>query len=257
MGFSGGKLYVAQDQDFRLLEVDLKSGDYSVIASGIDTFGNIKDLTVASDGGLWILGSSLSRIDPVTYDLAPYYNNVWNGPGDLYNSWHIATEPSGMMVRSFLGSINDGDGGISRLDPATGIETLLVSGMDNARGLAVAEDGSIYVVEEQGYGIRYLGIHRIDPVTGEETVVTTGPFLGNEHGDLTWVPGHGLFKSNDNNILSIDVDTGEVSTLATFSGYLSNHITVVSVPEPASAGLLAFGGLLLMGRDPNEVQVRR
>ncbi len=251
MGISGGKLYVAQDQEFRVLEVDLASGAFSVIASGSETFGNIRDMTIASDGGLWVLGNStVSRIDPVTGHQDPYYGNKWDGPGGIYNPFDMVTEASGMMLRSFLSHIGNGDGGISRLDPATGIETLLASGMDNPRGLTVADDGSIFVVEEQGYGAAYLGIHRIDPVTGEESVVSTDPLLGGRLGELAWVSGQGLFKTGQyaDSIISIDVTTGEVSTLTTFSDNLVGQMFVVPVPEPSTLLLLAAGGAGLMRR---------
>ena len=260
MGFSNGKLYVAQDQYFRLLEVDLESGAYSVIASrNVDgvIFHNLRDLTIASDGGLWVnCGISVSRIDPVTGVQNPLYTDMWESPGGLTNSHYIATESSGMMLRTFLSSILDGDGGVTRLDPATGTETLLASGMDNPYGIAVADDGSIFVVEERRDGSHpdYVGIHRIDPVTGVETVVSTDPLLGPfASGDLVWASGQGLFMIDygaNNSILSIDVTTGAASTLATFDrnavGILGAGMAVV--PEPATVSLLALGGLALLRR---------
>ena len=252
MGFSGGKLYVAQDQDFRVVEVDLASGAFSVTASesgGSVNFSNIRDMTIASDGGLWVLcNNDVSRIDPVTGNQDPFYGSMYGGPGELSNPFSMATEASGMMLRSFVKSTANGDGGITRLDPATGTESLLASGMDNPWDLAVADDGSIFVVEEQNYGTDYIGIHRIDPVTGAETVVSTDPLLGSSSGELAWVPGHGLFKVDysTDSILSIDVTTGAVSTLTTFSGSLKNRMTVV--PEPATLSLLAIGGLAMLKR---------
>lgn len=254
MGFSGGKLYVAQDQDFRVMEVDFMSGAFSVIAErgvNVDSFGNIKDMTIAADGGLWVLGGSIvSRIDPVTGDQDPIYEDMWNGPGGIYNSWGMTTEASGMMLRSFLSHIGDGDSGISRLDPATGIETLLISGMDNPNSITVADDGSIYVDEQQGYGSRYRGIHRIDPVTGEETVISTDPRIGDWNSDLMWISGHGLYKIDTytDSILRIDVATGGVSTLTTFSGDLGPRTAVVPVPEATAICVLMLGALSLMRR---------
>jgi len=249
MGFSGGKLYVAQDQVFRVVEVDLESGAFSVVTSGTDKFGNLRDMTIDSDGGLWVLGgTTVSRLDPVTGHQDLYYDDMWDGPGGIYNPFSIATEASGMMLRSFVSHIGNGDSGISRLDPATGTETLLASGMDNPTGLAVADDGSIYVIEQQDYGTDYIGIHRIDPVTGQETVISTDPLIGRPFGELTWVPGQGLFKISSRSILSIDVATGEVGTLTTFSDRLTPHMAVVPVPEPTATGILALGGLALMHR---------
>ena len=252
MGFSGGKLYVAQDQDFRVVEIDLASGAFSATAAdgtgGVD-FSNIRDMTIASDGGLWVLGNNdVSRIDPVTGNQDPLYGGMYNGPGELSNPFNMATEASGMMLRSFVNSTANGDGGITRLDPATGTETLFVSGMDNPRDLVVADDGSIFVVEEQNYGADYIGIHRIDPVTGAETVISPDPLLGSSNCELAWVSGHGLFKVdyNADSILSIDVTTGVVSTLTTFSGNLGNRMAVV--PEPTTMALLALGGLTLVRR---------
>lgn len=253
MGFSNGKVYIAQDQNFRVLEVDLESGAYSVIASrNVDgvVFGNIHDMTIASDGGLWVnCDNIVSRIDPVTGAQSPLYSGMYSGPGGLLNPAFIATESSGMMLRSFFGTIRDGDGGITRLDPATGTETLLASGMDNPYDIAVADDGSIFVVEERRDGPRpeYVGIHRIDPVTGVETVVSTDPLLGPfAFGKLVWVSGQGLFMVDygaNNGILSIDVTTGAASTLTTFSDKLGPGMAII--PEPATVSVLALGGLAL------------
>lgn len=250
MGFSGGELYVAQDQNFRIVNVDLLSGAFSVTAirrvNGVQ-FGNIRDMTVAGDGALWVLCyDTVSRIDPITGTQGPLYSDMYNGPDQLYNPFNMVIEPSGTMLRSFVGTVNPGDGGITRLVPATGIETVLVSGMDNPGDMAIGEDGSIFVLEEErSNAANDTRIVRIDPVDGTETLVTDSPLLGPAGEDLAWVPGYGLFKVNyvSHSILRIDVTTGEVSTLASFSENLGWSMAVI--PEPATFSLLTVSIMAL------------
>jgi streptogramin lyase len=84
----------------------------------------------------------------------------------------IAVEPSGTVVVANQNNCN-----IVRVDPSTGVQTLITSGLVGLRGIGVADDGQIYVSSDPGSGVA-SSILQIDPVTGNQTVISTAGVFG-------------------------------------------------------------------------------
>ena len=75
------------------------------------------------------------------------------------------------------GPTSGGDGRIIRVDPATGVQSLVSQGGElvDPAGIAVAPDGTLFVVENVGVGpARDPAVIRIDPATGAQSVLTRG-----------------------------------------------------------------------------------
>ena len=69
------------------------------------------------------------------------------------------------------------DGRIIRVDPASGAQAVVSAGGElvDPAGIAVAPDGTLFVVENVGVGpARDPAVVRIDPATGAQSVVTRG-----------------------------------------------------------------------------------
>jgi hypothetical protein len=125
------------------------------------------------------------RSNPATGALEEVSRNGAQG-GLFEHPYDIATAPGGgslyvVDMGAFASGANPAaDGRIIRLDPATGVQSLVSQGGElvDPAGIAVAPDGTLYVVENVGVGpARNPAVVRIDPATGAQSVLTRGGSL--------------------------------------------------------------------------------
>jgi DNA-binding beta-propeller fold protein YncE len=117
-------------------------------------------------------GAVILRTDPASGSLVEVSRN---GPqGTLFRRpYDLAVEPDGNLVVADLGVPNQKDGAVIRVDPLTGVQSLVSSGGEfyDPAGIAVAPDGQLYVVDNRAPDDDGAVI-RIDPRTGAQTLVT-------------------------------------------------------------------------------------
>jgi DNA-binding beta-propeller fold protein YncE len=117
-------------------------------------------------------GAVILRTDPASGSLVEVSRN---GPqGTLFRRpYDMAVEADGSLVVADLGVPNAKDGAIIRVDPLTGVQSLVSSGGEfyDPAGIAVAPDGQLYVVDNRAPDNEGAVI-RVDPRTGAQTLVT-------------------------------------------------------------------------------------
>jgi DNA-binding beta-propeller fold protein YncE len=146
-----------------LLAVTLMSGT-AVAAPG--------DPYVVYTANSFSTGAVILRTEPATGSLVEISRN---GPqGNLFRRpYDLAVEPDGKLVVADLGEPNRKDGAVIRVDPRTGVQSLLSSGGEffDPAGIAVAPDGQIYVVDNRAPD-NDGAVIRVDPRSGAQTLVT-------------------------------------------------------------------------------------
>jgi sugar lactone lactonase YvrE len=143
------------------------------------------------------------RSNPVTGALEEVSRNGAQG-GLFQHPYDIAVAPGGGSLYVVdLGEFASGttpaaDGRIIRVDPATGAQALVSQGGElvDPAGIAVAPDGTLFVVENVGVGpARDPAVIRIDPATGAQSVLTRG-------GNLCYP--FGIAREADGNLIVTD-----------------------------------------------------
>jgi hypothetical protein len=125
------------------------------------------------------------RSNPATGALEEVSRN--GAQGNLFeHPYDIAVAPGGGSLYVVdMGAFAEGttpaaDGRIIRVDPASGAQSIVSQGGElvDPAGIAVAPDGTLYVVENVGVGpARDPAVVRIDPATGAQSVLTRGSNL--------------------------------------------------------------------------------
>ena len=117
-------------------------------------------------------GAVILRTEPATGSLVEVSRN---GPqGNLFRRpYDLAVEPDGKLVVADLGEPNRKDGAVIRVDPLTGVQSLVSSGGEffDPAGIAVAPDGQIYVVDNRAPD-NDGAVIRVEPRSGAQTLVT-------------------------------------------------------------------------------------
>jgi hypothetical protein len=152
-------------------------------------------------------------------------------------------------------------GGVLRVDPVTGVETVLAAdGNFAADGqgvidLLVRADGSIVAIAE-------LALVVVDPVTGAQSLlpppvtfdpdilvdVITGFGAAEAPGSFYLTAGHDVFDEAYPGGVVHAVSGGAATSTTGPSAFTSPvDVAVIPAPEPAAALLLAAGGALLLG----------
>jgi DNA-binding beta-propeller fold protein YncE len=146
-----------------LLAVTLMSGT-AVAAPG--------DPYVVYTANSFSTGAVILRTEPATGSLVEVSRN---GPqGNLFRRpYDLAVEPDGKLVVADLGEPNRKDGAVIRVDPLTGVQSLVSSGSEffDPAGIAVAPDGQIYVADNRAPD-NDGAVIRVDPRSGAQTLVT-------------------------------------------------------------------------------------
>jgi hypothetical protein len=143
------------------------------------------------------------RSNPVTGALEEVSRN--GAQGALFqHPYDIALAPGGGslyvvdMGEFASGTTPAADGRIIRVDPATGAQSLVSQGGElvDPAGIAVAPDGTLFVVENVGVGpARDPAVIRIDPASGSQSVLTRG-------GNLCYP--FGIAREPDGNLIVTD-----------------------------------------------------
>ena len=125
----------------------------------------------------------LLRVNPATGGLEEVSRNS-SSQGTLFrHPYDVAVAPgAGSLYVVDMGEFAEGptpaaDGRIIRVDPASGAQAVVSAGGElvDPAGIAVAPDGTLFVVENVGVGpARDPAVVRIDPATGAQSVVTRG-----------------------------------------------------------------------------------
>jgi sugar lactone lactonase YvrE len=128
----------------------------------------------------------LLRVNPATGALEEVSRNS-SAQGTLFrHPYDVAVAPGGGSLYVVdMGEFAEGttpaaDGRVIRVDPASGAQTVVSAGGElvDPAGIAVAPDGTLFVVENVGVGpARDPAVVRIDPATGAQSVVTRGGSL--------------------------------------------------------------------------------
>jgi DNA-binding beta-propeller fold protein YncE len=146
-----------------LLAVTLMSG--TAVASPGDPY-------VVYTANSFSTGAVILRTEPGTGSLVEVSRN---GPlGNLFRRpYDLAIEPDGNLVVADLGEPNRKDGAVIRVNPLTGVQSLVSSGGEffDPAGIAVAPDGQIYVVDNRAPD-NDGAVIRVDPRSGAQTLVT-------------------------------------------------------------------------------------
>jgi sugar lactone lactonase YvrE len=119
------------------------------------------------------------RANPASGALTEISRN--GAQGNLFrHPYDIAVAPDGSLLVADMGTYatpgaRTPDGRIIRVDPVTGMQSLVTSGnlLVDPAGLAVAPDGLIYVVENVGL-LGEPGVVSVNPANGAQTLVTQG-----------------------------------------------------------------------------------
>src|SRR5919108_6442429 len=119
------------------------------------------------------------RADPATGALLEISRN--GAQGDLFrHPYDIAVAGDGSLLVADMGAYatstdRSPDGRIIRVDPVSGHQSVVAQGehLVDPAGLALAPDGTIYVVENVGTSGSPGGI-AVNPATGAQSVVTQG-----------------------------------------------------------------------------------
>lgn len=148
--------------------------------------------------------AAILRVNPATGALEEISRNS-TAQGALFrHPYDVAGAPGGGSLYVVdMGEFAEGgtpaaDGRIIRVDPVSGAQTLVAQGGElvDPSGIAVAGDGTLYVVENVGVGpARDPAVVRIDPSTGAQSVVTRGGNLCYPFG-IAVEPGAGLLVTD-------------------------------------------------------------
>lgn len=235
-----------------------------------------RQLVLESTGTLLFTQSTfLRRYDPAT----GLVTDVATAP-TVFGFDTIALEADGSVIA-------DDTNNVYRINPTTGQVDPIVSGLTffNPQGVTVAPSGDIYVVEffddvhkidpvtlvrtviptDGVYSTPKLvealpdgrlaiwdspnGLFVFDPVTGTSTPVPFDPGTSAVRGTAIGTSGQFLLATN-NEVFEIDLLTGASTVLSPAETFFSPFDVVqgtITIPEPASAGLL-LAGLGLVGR---------
>lgn len=188
----------------------------------LEANGNILVVVLQINGGQ--PQGVLFRVNPATgaRTILSDSNNMAQGPLTA-EPYGVAIEATGaiLVIDSTVGT--SGRGALFRVDPATGVRTLLSDfgamtqgpvGL-NPTGVAVDSAGSILVIDQQGGLINQnIGVlFRVDPVTGNRTLLSD--FSDSLKGPTGRVPT-GVTVDLNGNILVVDLN----ASVNNFSGSL-------------------------------------
>jgi sugar lactone lactonase YvrE len=194
-------------------------------AIAIDADGTF---VVAETDETGVRNPSVIRVDPKTGVRTLISDNTTPAGGpDFSEPQGIAIEADGSILVSDLSAFPAGNGGVIRVDPATGARTSLSHNGAPAGGpkvetpwdIAVAPGGDIYVIDN---GDKLV---RVDPVTGARTLVSknTSPTGGPDFvwpWGLTFAPNGDVLVSDkqafggSGGIIRVDPVTGTRSTVS-------------------------------------------
>ncbi len=207
------------------------------------------------------------RSNPVTGALEEVSRN--GAQGTLFeHPYDIAVAPgAGSLYVVDMGAFAQGpnpaaDGRVIRVDPATGAQSLVSQGGElvDPAGIAVAPDGTLFVVENVGVGpAQDPAVIRIDPGTGAQSVLTRGgnlcyPFgIAREPSGNLIVTDFGDLVVGGSTQINCAQDFGSVVRVTPAGG--QSLLSFNDVPNPGNllrgvfgAAVEASGGILVVNQ---------
>jgi len=180
----------------RVEVIDPNTGIQTLISQGgfWTRFGSVWDLAVFGTEKIYTVGSvdlpgggvamGVVEVDPATGN----QRLVTSGGNFTGLAWTIAVEANGSILVADHRCCNPGNfgGGVIRINPVTGAQSILASGgfLIGAHGVHVGPNGDIFVgTQISGSGVG-PGVVRINPQTGAQSIVAFG--------DEPGVPPHGV-----------------------------------------------------------------
>jgi streptogramin lyase len=291
--FGPGDILIANDAFSHpgpgsVLLVDPVSGEISTLASGglllqrprdvvIDRSG---DLIVADDGS-----GSLIRVSAEDGTQSNHFCFACEDPGGFaFGPRRLAIDAEGSIL---VGGSLPAGAELRRIDRNTGTQSTLTSIPRDFGGIAVDEQGDIWVSEDGFLADTFGSLREYDATSGEEITVLTGSPGGvvTQPHDVVALAGGDLLVANfaeltivrpddvssefvsataadqvaleqDGSILALNCDhlgrvdplTGAASTVTSGLPFCdTGGIAVVPVPEPSEGMLLLAGVLALVG----------
>lgn len=120
-------------------------------------------------------------------------------PIHFYGPFRIATDTNNdLLVSAFFDNPSHTYcNGIFRINPTTGVSTIVSSGFDTATGIAVAPNGNIYVNDFLALGGGINRITQVNPLDGTQSIIVNGGILPVGAGQLG-----GMAIASDGGILA-------------------------------------------------------
>ena len=167
-------------------------------------------------------------------------------------SWVLFRDPRGIAIAAngdiFVtdSTIASGAGGVIRVDPITGAQTLVSSAgfFADPEGIAVAADGSLLIADQSAYNeagqINRAGVIRVDPLTGAQTLVSSGGLFTDPIGIA--IAADGTLLVADQNafdgfvgaVFRVEPATGAQATLSS-AGQFADPWAIAVVPTPPNS----------------------
>jgi len=227
----GFTMYGAEFQfDGRFYEVNAANGSLRTISLKTGAFYAGMDFDPAT-GTLWACsGSFLYTVNPATG--RPLTTRQLTGSSDVFN---LSVGPNGTLY-----GLGNGNGNLYQINTATAAAILIGSSGYGMFGLEFGPGGVLY-------GCGY-DLFQIDVNTGAATDLgRLVPGIGALFSDLDLGPDGVMYGVTDqitsDSLYSIDLVTHTATLIGVTGGDL---VSIASIPEPSSFGLLALGWLGLL-----------
>lgn len=152
--------------------------------AGGPSFDGPMDIAVAASGDIYVantFGTTIIKVDPVSgaRTLVSRNNNPAGGPSFVW-PWGMTIAPDGDILISDSSAFG-GDGGIIRVDPATGARSTLSSNTSPAGGPSFDHPGDL-IVDQCGHILvtdsGAQAIYQVDLTTGARTTVSDNTSTG-------------------------------------------------------------------------------
>lgn len=152
--------------------------------AGGPAFNGPMDIAVAENGDIYVantFGNNIIKVDPATgaRTLVSRNNNPAGGPSFVW-PWGMTIAPDGDILISDSSAFG-GDGGIIRVDPATGVRSTLSSNTSPVGGPSFDHPGDL-IVDRCGHILvtdsGAEAIYQVDLTTGARTTVSDNASTG-------------------------------------------------------------------------------
>jgi RTX calcium-binding nonapeptide repeat (4 copies) len=240
-----GQFYIADRAGFTVYGSDLFDGTIRPIEGG--SFGDLRNVTVAPDGALFIADSGGSQPGP--FRDAVFRKVLPGGPLQAFVSGPPLINPTAvefdhagrLLVADEDAAATLGRGLVARYDLATGSRTIVAGGppFRNPVGVVAAPTGEIFVADEAPAGGVSGAVFRIAP-NGQVNAVKSGPPLGSPVG---------IAREPDGSLLVADPEAGAVFRLNPATGALATVWSGPPLSEPTGIAVLPDRSLLVTDTD--------
>jgi len=176
---ASGNVIVADGSAHALIRVNPATGAQTIISSGfVDMTGvgveSSGDILVVDQGSTMTGTERIIRVNPITGA-----QTIVSLAGSFVDPQDIAIDANGDILavdsNAFGGSCPGGCGGVIRVNPITGAQSMIASGGNfvDPDGITIDGNGQLLIADSQAYG-GSGGVIRVDPTTGTQTTVSSG-----------------------------------------------------------------------------------